>query len=110
LTAAAVGLGPGSPPPGQDDGAGFGFEGQIWKATEGTPLGTLSVGEEIGGAVAPGVGGSGNPELRVSGDPIDPPIGIPELDGVSLDPRHQGRKFGQVPTPKQLEPDDFSID
>jgi Tc toxin complex TcA C-terminal TcB-binding domain/Neuraminidase-like domain/Salmonella virulence plasmid 28.1kDa A protein len=106
--APAAGNGEPGMPLGQENG--IAFDGQLWKATEGTPLAALSTGEPIGGTVALEVGGAGNRELRVSGDPIDPPDQFPGADGFGVDLPRQGRKFGQFPVPKQLEPSDFSID
>jgi hypothetical protein len=81
---------------------------QTWKAKQGTPLAALYSGDPIGGAAVEVIGTDGRRARGPEGDPIAPPDPDLPLGGIpgSLDPR----RFGQVHSPKGLEPADHGLD
>lgn len=95
---------------GEADGFEYGSDGfgaKTWKVTEGVSLEELYSGKAIGGEEPLTLGGAGALELKISGDPVEPPQ-LTKLDDV--EDLLNKRKFGGFSTPKGFEPADYTID
>lgn len=101
-----------------DVGGSVGFDGPAdpagwnrvgaptWKEKSGTPLADLYSGGSLGGPVVAGIGGSAAPEVRISGDPVEPPVTNPP-GGIGQEP---GKKPGPLGAPKGFDRDSYVLD